>query len=139
MGGHKTSHTKPKKIKIEQEGTTQGPRPKVGHEHICDKCNKSFESGTALGGHKRCHYTGPVIRAKSSSNKFTSCPGPVEALSPSSQQDSCSTEVSNKNLQVHNFDLNEPPTMEVEDRPIYSAGFAVPGDLAAAYGFLVHS
>ncbi|XP_020599041.1 zinc finger protein ZAT3-like [Phalaenopsis equestris] len=29
--------------------------------HQCDKCDKSFSSGQALGGHKRAHYTGPPL------------------------------------------------------------------------------
>ncbi|KAH0436148.1 hypothetical protein IEQ34_026468 [Dendrobium chrysotoxum] len=29
--------------------------------HQCDKCDKVFNYGQALGGHKRTHYTGPPI------------------------------------------------------------------------------
>ncbi|KAI0519508.1 hypothetical protein KFK09_006957 [Dendrobium nobile] len=29
--------------------------------HQCDKCDKVFNSGQALGGHKRAHYTGPPL------------------------------------------------------------------------------
>ncbi|MBA0618321.1 hypothetical protein Godav_027686 [Gossypium davidsonii] len=30
---------------------------RVGNKnHVCSICNKTFSSGQALGGHKRCHY-----------------------------------------------------------------------------------
>ncbi|KAG2316926.1 hypothetical protein Bca4012_067820 [Brassica carinata] len=77
LGGHKTSHRKPvnnthdvpsnqepfnnntqrnsngDSVVINGNGVSQG-----GKTHTCSICFKSFSSGQALGGHKRCHYDG---------------------------------------------------------------------------------
>ncbi|KAK6144116.1 hypothetical protein DH2020_020936 [Rehmannia glutinosa] len=68
LGGHRSSHNKfkihivnaidddnfqankkPKKTEIVKQGDENG------NLHVCKICNKSFASGKALGGHKRCH------------------------------------------------------------------------------------
>ncbi|KAF8047523.1 hypothetical protein N665_2975s0002 [Sinapis alba] len=81
LGGHKTSHRKPPANNVNSpssqepfnnnnshcnggsvvfsgnvtasNGVNQG-----GKIHTCSICFKSFPSGQALGGHKRCHYDG---------------------------------------------------------------------------------
>ncbi|XVE82921.1 hypothetical protein DITRI_Ditri16bG0044000 [Diplodiscus trichospermus] len=73
LGGHKTSH---RKLGVADEHpnttittTTAGATtttavatnsPPVsnpgGKTHLCSICYKTFSSGQALGGHKRCHY-----------------------------------------------------------------------------------
>lgn len=74
LGGHKTSHRKPTtppgnhepsnnshsnsnggSVVINGNGNTVSQSGKI---HTCSICFKSFSSGQALGGHKRCHYDG---------------------------------------------------------------------------------
>ena len=85
LGGHKTSHRKPVNntdvpsnqepfnnthrnsnggsVVINGNGVSQS-----GKTHTCSICFKSFSSGQALGGHKRCHYDGGNNGNGSSSN-----------------------------------------------------------------------
>ncbi|KAH0465764.1 hypothetical protein IEQ34_005867 [Dendrobium chrysotoxum] len=60
--------------------------------HQCDKCDKVFNSGQALGGHKRAHYTGPPLCRPGSNARSQATLAAVAA-----------TEVI-----FHDFDLNEP-------------------------------
>ncbi|KAJ0980280.1 hypothetical protein J5N97_008535 [Dioscorea zingiberensis] len=63
LGGHKASHRKP----VEEASAAAGVAPASsatsgvsggGRVHKCGICAKVFNSGQALGGHKRCHYDG---------------------------------------------------------------------------------
>ncbi|KAK8606897.1 hypothetical protein V6N13_052650 [Hibiscus sabdariffa] len=72
LGGHKSSHRKPVVGADDYPTTTtalgaaaatttrNSPHPMVnnrgGKTHTCSICYKTFSSGQALGGHKRCHY-----------------------------------------------------------------------------------
>ncbi|VVA92789.1 unnamed protein product [Arabis nemorensis] len=67
LGGHKASHRK--NLSLSGGGdeqststatvtTTSAVTTGNGKSHVCSICNKSFASGQALGGHKRCHYEG---------------------------------------------------------------------------------
>ncbi|XP_010426524.1 PREDICTED: zinc finger protein AZF1-like [Camelina sativa] len=72
LGGHKTSHRKPVSNNNNDDGnnntngsvtnnaniTSNGLVGQSGKTHNCSICFKSFPSGQALGGHKRCHYDG---------------------------------------------------------------------------------
>lgn len=62
LGGHKASHRKPTaalplralnapSVEDTSPWTTSGDR------HRCSVCHRSFATGQALGGHKRCHYS----------------------------------------------------------------------------------
>lgn len=65
LGGHKASHRKPP-----PPLQTQAPSSSAGDDaassvsaggqaagrHRCSVCHRSFATGQALGGHKRCHY-----------------------------------------------------------------------------------
>ncbi|MED6219772.1 hypothetical protein PIB30_038800 [Stylosanthes scabra] len=69
LGGHKASHRKSSTtsennnnnsstatapvVVNNNENVSSGPRM-----HECSICHKSFPTGQALGGHKRCHYEG---------------------------------------------------------------------------------
>ncbi|KAF2537036.1 hypothetical protein F2Q70_00006702 [Brassica cretica] len=67
LGGHKASHRK-KSSQTQSSGgdekSTSSAITIVRHgggsvkPHVCSICNKSFATGQALGGHKRCHYEG---------------------------------------------------------------------------------
>lgn len=78
LGGHKTSHRKPTNTSITSGNqelsnnshsnsgsvvinvtvNTGNGVSQSGKIHTCSICFKSFASGQALGGHKRCHYDG---------------------------------------------------------------------------------
>lgn len=80
LGGHKTSHRKPPannanvpsgqepsnnkshsnggSVIFNGNGTVSNSVNQSGKIHTCSICFKSFSSGQALGGHKRCHYDG---------------------------------------------------------------------------------
>ncbi|CAK9157820.1 unnamed protein product [Ilex paraguariensis] len=83
----------------------------VESTHQCQICNKTFPTGQALGGHKRCHWTGP---AEAPSSQVTS-PG----------------EESQTGRKVQTFDLNELPLMEDE------GGFE--SEHATGYGYFSSS
>lgn len=69
LGGHKASHRKASANSgggddlSTSTGTTTAaaaaaaPNP-TGRTHECSICHKTFPTGQALGGHKRCHYEG---------------------------------------------------------------------------------
>ncbi|KAE8672814.1 Zinc finger protein ZAT10 [Hibiscus syriacus] len=73
LGGHKASHRKPfsdgaaaNNQSITSTTTTSGGGD--GREHKCSVCHKTFPTGQALGGHKRCHYEGGHNNKNSSSS-----------------------------------------------------------------------
>jgi hypothetical protein len=98
LGGHKSSHRKPPSEKqyaaavaaaaqaaaddSSSQVTTCGP-------HRCTICRKSFATGQALGGHKRCHY-----------------------LDGTSMSASGSAGTGSSAVTVRNFDLNLMPVPE---------------------------
>ncbi|CAN8251440.1 unnamed protein product [Cochlearia groenlandica] len=86
LGGHKTSHRKPvNNVSVNgnkepsSNNSTQSNSnvgsvviingvSESGKIHTCSICYKSFSSGQALGGHKRCHYDGGTNGNGSNSN-----------------------------------------------------------------------
>ncbi|XBI73204.1 hypothetical protein VPH35_066996 [Triticum aestivum] len=46
------------------------PSSSPAQEHRCSVCGKGFPSYQALGGHKRCHYEGPVGASAVASRGF---------------------------------------------------------------------
>ncbi|KAF8377636.1 hypothetical protein HHK36_031018 [Tetracentron sinense] len=62
LGGHKASHRKLAGADDQSTSTTTATSVSNvnpgGRSHECSVCHKSFPSGQALGGHKRCHYDG---------------------------------------------------------------------------------
>ncbi|KAJ3674343.1 hypothetical protein LUZ60_004959 [Juncus effusus] len=75
LGGHKASH----RTKLPNTGTSIIGNPSseeitstsstnsvtgvginIGRVHECSICHKTFPTGQALGGHKRCHYEGVI-------------------------------------------------------------------------------
>ncbi|CAN8252978.1 unnamed protein product [Cochlearia groenlandica] len=73
-------------------------------DHVCNICHKSFPTGQALGGHKRCHWTGPAStdhQAATMAQETASCGQVVEKT--------VHQEVKRKVLE---FDLNELPSNE---------------------------
>lgn len=72
LGGHKASHRKPAVEGLTAAVTATATSSSStstgggGKSHVCSICNKSFPSGQALGGHKRCHYEGGLNNKASS-------------------------------------------------------------------------
>uniref|UniRef100_A0ACD5XN08 Uncharacterized protein n=1 Tax=Avena sativa TaxID=4498 RepID=A0ACD5XN08_AVESA len=74
LGGHKASHRKPSTVAasaVPEEDRSQvaaaassssgsGDAAGGGKVHECNVCRKTFPTGQALGGHKRCHYDGTI-------------------------------------------------------------------------------
>ncbi|XP_074586304.1 LOW QUALITY PROTEIN: zinc finger protein ZAT10-like [Curcuma longa] len=66
LGGHKASHRKPTNDEASAAAKSTGSSTSKltsaggGKVHRCSVCRKTFSSGQALGGHKRCHYDGSL-------------------------------------------------------------------------------
>ncbi|KAK9269700.1 hypothetical protein L1049_001478 [Liquidambar formosana] len=142
LGGHRSSHNKVKNIHTMDESAYAADASTAEDEHYanptaqvldetaeceeaassrvvvgvaphqCRICNKTFPTGQALGGHKRCHWTGPVEAP------------PSQVASPG--------EASQTGRRILSFDLNELPAMEDEEgiesafthQPEHAAGYA---------------
>nr|AIZ96030.1 transcription factor ZF1 [Casuarina glauca] len=75
LGGHKASHRRPigpeeqsfattttSTIMTNSKTSSLNPSCKT---HKCGICHRTFQSGQALGGHKRCHYDGVITLSHS--------------------------------------------------------------------------
>ncbi|EOA12582.1 hypothetical protein CARUB_v10026997mg [Capsella rubella] len=130
LGGHKTSHRKPTnnnttitsgKQELSHNGHSNSNAGSVvinvtvntsnvgvgqisGKIHTCSICFKSFSSGQALGGHKRCHYDGGNNGNGSSSDS-------VEVVATGSDISDVDNERSSEEIAIgghRGFDLNLP-------------------------------
>ncbi|XP_010499266.1 PREDICTED: zinc finger protein ZAT10 [Camelina sativa] len=110
LGGHKASHRKNLSQTHSGGGggddqstssatTTSAVTTGSGKSHVCSICNKSFPSGQALGGHKRCHYEG---NNNNSTNNNSSSVSNSEGAGSTSHVSSSH----------RGFDLNIPPIPE---------------------------
>lgn len=109
LGGHKASHRKSASSDggataagdnvststISTSGAAAASAPS-GRTHECSICHKTFPTGQALGGHKRCHYDGGS--GNSTGGGVTSSEGGVSSQSQSQSQ--------------RGFDLNLPALPE---------------------------
>ncbi|KAL6527349.1 ZINC FINGER protein [Orobanche gracilis] len=77
LGGHKASHRK-LNARIDEHSTASGSATAatssaatygVGKTHQCSVCHKCFQTGQALGGHKRRHYGGTAPGSKGADTK----------------------------------------------------------------------
>ncbi|KAJ6404941.1 hypothetical protein OIU84_013004 [Salix udensis] len=119
LGGHKASHRKlagggedqttPSTATSAAPATTVSNRS--GRVHECSICHKTFPTGQALGGHKRCHYEGIIGGAEKSG-----------VTSTSEGAGSTNTRTHSHNHNHHDFDLNVPAL------PEFSSDFFVSGD-----------
>ncbi|GAB2292133.1 ZINC FINGER protein [Dionaea muscipula] len=85
-----------------------------GKPHVCSTCQKSFPTGQALGGHKRCHYEGgprvgktPFSAAPAADS--SSVPPAVAATSTSDGGPAASSITTHSQSQRIEFDLNVTP------------------------------
>lgn len=101
LGGHKASHRKAS-IEAAATATNSDSVPAItsgssaasrSKTHECSICHKTFSSGQALGGHKRCHYDGGTSN-------------PVAATHSNGNGGVCSS------TSLRNFDLNLPSQQE---------------------------
>ncbi|CAH8392197.1 unnamed protein product [Eruca vesicaria subsp. sativa] len=139
LGGHRASHNKVKISENHQArangealllgteamvtglASAQGPSTSLSisskGDHVCNICQKSFATGQALGGHKRCHWPGPA------SNEAATAPAPVSSefataastslvAGSSSQVTETVEEVKKLKRKFLEFDLNELPPNE---------------------------
>ncbi|GAB2222470.1 hypothetical protein Droror1_Dr00013692 [Drosera rotundifolia] len=109
LGGHKASHRKLPGADEDQKSASSAAtapivpsvsNPVGGKTHECSICHKSFPTGQALGGHKRCHYEGTInghVRSGASRSGSSAVTTTSEGVG--------STTVSHRE-----FDLNLPPT-----------------------------
>ncbi|OMO56496.1 Zinc finger, C2H2-like protein [Corchorus capsularis] len=123
LGGHKASHRKLGGGADEQPNATattaatvatnSPPLNQGGKAHTCSICYKTFSSGQALGGHKRCHYEAATGSGGSTNiNNSNNSGGDGVKSSSQSQRD---------------FDLNLPAeeeaiSIDVDRRDGFSAG-----------------
>ena len=92
LGGHKASHRKlvpsPDDVISSHVATGFTSSTTNGRTHQCSICLKTFPSGQALGGHKRCHYDGGVsagmasseVTSSSARNFDLNMPAPIELV-----------------------------------------------------------
>lgn len=136
LGGHRASHNKVKILENHQaranaeasllgteaiitglasaQGTNTSLSSSHNGDHVCNICHKSFSTGQALGGHKRCHWTAPVSTVAPTTVP-TAAPT-VPATASSSQVTETVQEVKKLKRRVLEFDLNELPPNEEEER-----------------------
>ena len=133
LGGHRSSHNKVMKY-IQQQtldesvSADDSTAENYGHyanpttttqmdeeavlgptTHQCKICDRTFPTGQALGGHKRCHWNGTV---EMQSSQVTSPEGEAKAQSSQATSPGEASQTGRRNLE---FDLNELPAMEVEE------------------------
>jgi hypothetical protein len=107
LGGHKASHRNKAigsdEVTTSSTGSGTGTTATCtatgsGRLHECSICHKTFPTGQALGGHKRCHYEGVIGGGASASSAAASAAAAAEV------------QVGDK----VRFDLNIPAVPEVE-------------------------
>ncbi|KAH1131488.1 hypothetical protein J1N35_002866 [Gossypium stocksii] len=93
LGGHTASHNfKNKKIAPEEEAENGGDATdhKIHQQRIfeCEFCDRVFQSGQALGGHKKIHFGySPSVTHNRISIKFKPTAQPFDLNLPPSEQD----------------------------------------------------
>lgn len=114
LGGHKASHRKSTTSSSSDAAVATAGGDNVststvstsgGRTHECSICHKTFPTGQALGGHKRCHYDGG---SGNSTGGVTSSEGGAASSQSQSQSQS-----------QRGFDLNVPAL------PEFWPGFAI--------------
>ncbi|XP_041010611.1 zinc finger protein ZAT10 [Juglans microcarpa x Juglans regia] len=78
LGGHKASHRKSASEAANVDTNNNHPSTSSssvagtsGKTHECSICHKTFPTGQALGGHKRCHYDGGNSHSNTNTNTNT--------------------------------------------------------------------
>ncbi|KAE8815154.1 Q-type C2H2 zinc finger protein [Hordeum vulgare] len=108
LGGHKASHRKPAGAEDRKPQAAVAAASSSGSGdaeagagggkvHECNVCGKTFPTGQALGGHKRCHYDGTIGSAAA---------GPTHKLAAKASATPAS----------RGFDLNLPALPDIPER-----------------------
>nr|AAD26942.1 zinc-finger protein 1 [Datisca glomerata] len=127
LGGHKASHRKLAGGEDQSTSfattnsatvTTTTASGGGGRSHECSICHKSFPTGQALGGHKRCHYEGSIGGNSIHHHNNTTNSGSNGGMSMTSEVGSTHT-VSHSH---RDFDLNIPAL------PEFRSNFFISGD-----------
>ncbi|KAK4779352.1 hypothetical protein SAY86_006880 [Trapa natans] len=122
LGGHKASHRKLAGAGTDELSTSTAATtttsaanaaPISARVHECSICHKTFPTGQALGGHKRCHYEGGTT-ATATANSGLAAAATTASVSVGSTHTAA--------LSQRDFDLNIPAS------PEFSPKFVVSGD-----------
>ena len=113
LGCHKASHRKLAGAEDHHNPSTSATNTSAvsngtGRSHECSICHKTFATGQALGGHKRCHYDGGAEKSGVTVSNASEGVG--------------STNTHHNHSQRPEFDLNIPAL------PEFAADFFVSGD-----------
>ncbi|PIA58269.1 hypothetical protein AQUCO_00500300v1 [Aquilegia coerulea] len=95
-------------------GSTSGSKQQQQQTHKCQICNKTFSTGQALGGHKRCHWNGHLPATIEAQAPIATPPPPATTTATSSVASQDDEEAA-ASRNVLDFDLNELPAMEEEE------------------------
>ncbi|KAK4767956.1 hypothetical protein SAY87_003097 [Trapa incisa] len=124
LGGHKASHRKLAGAGTDELSTSTATTtttsaanaaPISARVHECSICHKTFPTGQALGGHKRCHYEGgTTATATATANSGLAAAAATASVSVGSTHTAA--------LSQRDFDLNIPAS------PEFSPKFVVSGD-----------
>ncbi|XP_062089517.1 zinc finger protein ZAT10-like [Humulus lupulus] len=115
LGGHKASHRKSSNSSSDGAATAAADNVSTttvsttvpassGRTHECSICHKTFPTGQALGGHKRCHYDGGSGNSASGGG-VTSSEGAASSMSHSHSHNQ-------SQISQRGFDLNMPALPE---------------------------
>lgn len=132
LGGHKASHRKSAGgFGVEDHQSTSSTTTITtttnsgnnnsyivgsGKAHQCSICHKSFPTGQALGGHKRCHYEGGSNNNKGGDTTTTSVVTFSEGVGSTTDR---ANNISRSQL---GFDLNLPSLSESSPRDFFFSG-----------------
>lgn len=128
LGGHKASHRKLSGNNDDHQSTSSTTSATTagggvasaaasnpsGRSHECSICHKSFPTGQALGGHKRCHYDGG---AAAGNNNASTASGVTTTTSEGVGSTNTMGHISQRN-----FDLNLPALPEFSPANFFISG-----------------
>lgn len=128
LGGHKASHRKSATGEDHSTSSTTTTSATAtatasvggGKSHECSICHKSFPTGQALGGHKRCHYDGGLGNNNNSNNHIQSHNNAAAPAAVTSSEGVGSTHTQSHSHR--DFDLNLPALPELSPGFFISAG-----------------